>query len=119
MGWGWASAFVVCYLFSAYSRSAEVLPLVVGECSPLGLVALDGGAALHHVLEGAELGRVAARRRAEAHSRLSFILRDWLGAESAARVISLMLVELFGAGLARSSLGQGPTWLVSLGRGVG
>lgn len=90
----------------------------MSECSPLGLVALNGGATLHHVLEGAELGRVAARRGAEADCRLSFILRDWLRAESAARVISLMLVKLLGDSLTWGSLGQSPSWLVLLPRSV-
>ena len=99
--------------------SAAFASFGCGRCSPLGLVALDAAAALHHVLEGAELGGVLALGGAENALRRSSILRDGLLPEAAPHVVRLVLVKLFGHCLARSRLWQRPARHILLFRGVG
>ena len=73
-------------------------------CSPLGLVALDRAAALHHVSEHALLLDVLAPARSEVALSCGSILRDRLGAETRAHVVRLVLVKVFLGGFARRCL---------------
>ena len=88
------------------------------SCSPFWHVALDTGAALHRVLERAELLRVLSAARAEVTLRRRSVLRYALRSEATAHVIRLVLVELLLHGFAGGRLWEGPPGHGPLIRGV-
>ena len=87
------------------------------RCSPPGLVALDAGAALHHVLEDAQFLGVVATTGAKVALSSRFILGDGLGSESRASIVGLVLIEVFLGCFARGGLGKRPSWHVLFARG--
>lgn len=79
-----------------------------------GMVELHGGAALHHVLEGAHLFHVGTATRAEMARLGRALARILLLTNARGHVVGLVLVNQLG-GLARSSsLGESPSWEVLL-----
>lgn len=88
------------------------------HCSPSRLVALDAGAALHNVLEHSQFLGMVTTACAEMTLGSRFILGDGLGSEARARVIRLMLIEVFLCCFTWGGLRQRPPWHALLARGV-
>ena len=84
-----------------------------------GVVELDSGAALHHVLEGAHLFHVGTATRAEVAGLGRALARILLLTNARGHVVGLVLVNQLGSLVRSAGLGESPSGEVLLARGVG
>ena len=101
-----------------FSRFVSWFEWCARASSPLGLVALDRAAALHHVLKHALLSDVLTSTRSKMALSCSSILWDGLWAEAWTCVICLVLIKVFLGGFARCSLRKRPARHILLAGGV-